>query len=113
MPYLETVGFRSTTLICMFDLRANLISALVEGWCLETYTFHLPCRECTITLKDVALQLRLLFDGSAITGTSSESATLCYHLLGCSPHNGEDRFTSLKFSLLRGNFEHLLSSAIE
>ncbi|KAG8474383.1 hypothetical protein CXB51_034142 [Gossypium anomalum] len=35
-----------------------------ERWRPETQTFHLPCGECTITLEDVQLQLRLLVDES-------------------------------------------------
>ncbi|KAK5784920.1 hypothetical protein PVK06_039461 [Gossypium arboreum] len=68
MPYLELVGFTSTALIQTFDLRYELISALVERWRQETHTFHLSCGEYTVTLEDVALQLRLPIDGSAITG---------------------------------------------
>ncbi|KAK5833470.1 hypothetical protein PVK06_017306 [Gossypium arboreum] len=51
----------------MFDLRCDLIFALVERWCPETCTFHFPCGECTITLEDVALQLGLPIDNSAVT----------------------------------------------
>ncbi|MBA0618730.1 hypothetical protein Godav_028030 [Gossypium davidsonii] len=42
----------------------KLISAFIERWRPETYTFHLLCRECTITLEDVQLQLGLLVDES-------------------------------------------------
>ncbi|MBA0881747.1 hypothetical protein Goshw_011178, partial [Gossypium schwendimanii] len=35
---------------CKLDL--ELISVLVERWRPKTYTFHLPCDECTITLED-------------------------------------------------------------
>ncbi|KAK5772449.1 hypothetical protein PVK06_048738 [Gossypium arboreum] len=98
IPYLELAGFRSAALIRTFDLRYDLISALVERWRPETHTFHLLCGECTITLEDVALQLGLPIDGNVVTGVSliSRPATLCYELLGHSPSEG--KFTSLRFS---------------
>ncbi|KAA3457171.1 serine/threonine-protein phosphatase 7 long form-like protein [Gossypium australe] len=68
--YLDIEGFGMTTLIRTFALRADLISALVERWRLETHTCRLSCEECTITLKDVALQLGLLVDGATVTGSS-------------------------------------------
>ncbi|KAK5775303.1 hypothetical protein PVK06_043176 [Gossypium arboreum] len=68
MPCLELAGFGSTTLIRMFDLWYDLISALVERWRPDTHTFHLPCGECNVTLEDVALQLGLPIDESAVTG---------------------------------------------
>ncbi|KAH1128734.1 hypothetical protein J1N35_000112 [Gossypium stocksii] len=42
MPYLEQVGFGSVALIRTFDLRYDLISALVERRRPETHTFHFP-----------------------------------------------------------------------
>ncbi|KAK5793249.1 hypothetical protein PVK06_034389 [Gossypium arboreum] len=113
IPYLELAGFGSAVLIRNFDLRYDLISALVEQWCPETHTFHLPCVECTITLKDFALQLGLPIGENAITGVSliSRPATLCYELLGRSPSEG--KFASLRFSWLKENFEHLPSTANE
>ncbi|XP_016704176.1 protein MAIN-LIKE 2-like [Gossypium hirsutum] len=111
MPYSELVGFGSAALIRTFDLRYNLISALVKRWHPKTHTFHLLCG--TITLQDVALQLGLPIDGNAVTGVSSisRSAALCYDLLGRSPNEG--KFTGLKFSWLKANFEHLPSTANE
>ncbi|MFQ6637294.1 hypothetical protein Gotur_013601 [Gossypium turneri] len=87
MPYLEQAGFGSAALIRTFDLRYDLISALVERWCPETHTFHFSYGECTVTLEDVALQLGLSIDGSLVTGVSAfaEPTTLCYSLLGDSP----------------------------
>ncbi|MFQ6659004.1 hypothetical protein Gotur_028058 [Gossypium turneri] len=49
-------------------LDCTLISALVKMWRLEMRTFHLPYDECTITLEDVQLQLRLPVDGLVVTG---------------------------------------------
>ncbi|XP_040953646.1 protein MAINTENANCE OF MERISTEMS-like [Gossypium hirsutum] len=94
IPYLDLAGFGSAALIRTFELRYDLISALVERWRPVTHTFHLPCGECTVTLEDVALQLGLPIDGNAVTGVSSISrpATLCNELLGRSPSQG--KFTS-------------------
>ncbi|KAK5784760.1 hypothetical protein PVK06_039290 [Gossypium arboreum] len=76
IPYLELAGFGSAALFRTFDLRYDLISALVERWRPETHTFHLPCGECTITLEDVALQLGLPIDGNVVTGISLISRQL-------------------------------------
>ncbi|XP_040940167.1 protein MAINTENANCE OF MERISTEMS-like [Gossypium hirsutum] len=113
IPYLELAGFGSAALIRTFDLRYDLISALVERWRPETHTLHLPCGECTITLEDMALQLGLPIEGYVVTGVSliSRPVTLCYELLGRSPSEG--KFTSLRFSWLKANFEHLPSTTNE
>ncbi|MFQ6622474.1 hypothetical protein Gotur_001808 [Gossypium turneri] len=91
MPYLEQDGFGSAALIRTFDLRYDLLSALVERWRLETHTFHFSCRECTVTLEDVVLQLGLPIDRSPVTGVSSftDPAALCNQLLGDSPNDDE------------------------
>ncbi|KAK5843056.1 hypothetical protein PVK06_005486 [Gossypium arboreum] len=68
MPYLQFAGFGDVALIRRFDLKANLISALVERWCTETHTFSMPCGEFTITLEDVAMQLGLRVVGAVVTG---------------------------------------------
>ncbi|KAA3471034.1 serine/threonine-protein phosphatase 7 long form-like protein [Gossypium australe] len=52
---------------CKLDLA--IVSALVERWRLEMHTLHLLCGECTITLKDVQLQLGLPVDGSVVNGS--------------------------------------------
>ncbi|KAG8478257.1 hypothetical protein CXB51_028028 [Gossypium anomalum] len=115
MLYLELARFGSVALIRTFDLRYDLISALVERWHPETHTFHLPCGECIVTLEDVALQLGLPIYGSPLTGVSAiaEPATLCYSLLGASPGDDESNFSGLKFTWLKANFEHLPDNATE
>ncbi|KAK5845058.1 hypothetical protein PVK06_001211 [Gossypium arboreum] len=115
MPYLELAGFESAALIQTFDLLYDLISTLVERWRPDTYTFHFPCGECTVTLEDVALQLGLPIDRSAVTSVSTiaELAALIYSLLGVSPIDAKSKFTSLKFSWLKVNFEHLSINATE
>ncbi|MFQ6661405.1 hypothetical protein Gotur_029582 [Gossypium turneri] len=105
MPYLEQAGFGSAALIQTFDLRYDLLSALVERWRPETHTFHFPCGECTVTLEDVALQLGLPINGSPVTGVTSftDLTALCYQLIGDSPNDDESNFTSLKFTWLKGH----------
>ncbi|MFQ6669895.1 hypothetical protein Gotur_034971, partial [Gossypium turneri] len=70
---------------CKLD--SKLISALVERWRPETHTFHLPCGECTITLKYVNLQLGLSVDEYPVTGSvqSGDWGAVCYELLGAIP----------------------------
>ncbi|XP_012461338.1 protein MAIN-LIKE 2-like [Gossypium raimondii] len=115
MPYLELAEFGSPALIRTFDFRYDLIYALVKRWRPETYTFHLLCGECIVTLEDVALQLGLPIDRSAIMGVSmiAEPVALCYSLLGVSPNDDESKFTGLIFSWLKANFEHLSINATE
>ncbi|XP_016681335.1 serine/threonine-protein phosphatase 7 long form homolog [Gossypium hirsutum] len=91
----------------------DAILGVSRNQCPETHTFHLPCGECT--LEDVALQLGLPIDGSAITGISTIAGptALCYSLLRLSPNNAESKFFGLRFSWLKVNFEHLSINATE
>ncbi|KAG8483520.1 hypothetical protein CXB51_022373 [Gossypium anomalum] len=115
MSYLELAGFGSAALTRTFDLRYDLISALVERWLPETHTFHLPCGECTVTLEDVALHFGLPIDGDAVTGVSAivKPAALCYSLLGASLGDAESTFSELKFTWLKAIFQYLSVSATE
>ena len=45
----------------------GLICALVKRWHEETSSFHLPFREMTVTLDDVACLLRLPIDGMLLS----------------------------------------------
>ncbi|TYK18930.1 serine/threonine-protein phosphatase 7 long form-like protein [Cucumis melo var. makuwa] len=61
----------------------HLITALVEHWRPETHTFLMPCGECTITLKDVEVKLRLPVDGKPLTGSLRYNWKVIYEdLLG-------------------------------
>ncbi|XP_017647877.1 protein MAIN-LIKE 2-like [Gossypium arboreum] len=88
--YLRDAGFWHVVTIgrgCKFD--PKLISALIERWRPETYTFYLPCGECTITLEDVELQLGLPVDRYTVTGSaySTDWGAICYELLGAISDN--------------------------
>ncbi|KAG8491652.1 hypothetical protein CXB51_014931 [Gossypium anomalum] len=52
---------------CKLDF--TLISALVERWRPETYTFHFSYGECIIKLEDIVLQLGMPMDGPIIMGS--------------------------------------------
>ncbi|KAA3474057.1 serine/threonine-protein phosphatase 7 long form-like protein [Gossypium australe] len=91
----EMTGLRNE-LALISELRANLISALVERWCPKTHTFHLLYGEVTITLQDVAVQLGLSINGEAVTrlGKVPDLWGICARLLGrVAPNNEEGRLT--------------------
>ncbi|MFQ6670015.1 hypothetical protein Gotur_035050 [Gossypium turneri] len=72
---------------CKLD--PKLISVFIERWRPEKHTFHISCGECTITLEDMQLQLRLPVDGSLLTGSvqSTDWGAICYDLLSAIPDN--------------------------
>ncbi|RYR14438.1 hypothetical protein Ahy_B04g071017 [Arachis hypogaea] len=70
IPYLERAGLYHLARLNTrwFWLDEPLVSAFIERWHPETHTFHMPFRECTITLQDVAYQLGLPVNRKAISG---------------------------------------------
>lgn len=106
--YLRKAGFWHVATLgwgCKVD--PKLISALIERWRPKTHTFHLPYRECTITLEDMKLQLGLPVDESALTGSVQFAywRAVCYDLLGAILDNiYGDR---IKIGWLRDTFPEL------
>ncbi|KAL8115534.1 hypothetical protein AgCh_022148 [Apium graveolens] len=66
IPFLQSSGFYGVVRVSALQLDWSLLSALIERWRPETHTFHLPMREVTITLQDVAVLLGLPIDGRAL-----------------------------------------------
>ncbi|KAK5845678.1 hypothetical protein PVK06_001886 [Gossypium arboreum] len=64
---------------------------LIESYLREAGFWHVATigGECTITLEDVHLQLRLSMDGYAVTWSTSSTdwGAVCYELLGAIPDN--------------------------
>ncbi|XP_027355456.1 serine/threonine-protein phosphatase 7 long form homolog [Abrus precatorius] len=63
LPHLTLAGFAGVAQLACFPIDLHLITALVERWRPETHTFHMPPGECTITLQNIAIQIRLRIDG--------------------------------------------------
>ncbi|QHN85208.1 uncharacterized protein DS421_16g535360 [Arachis hypogaea] len=78
IPYLETASlFHLARLNSQwFWVDEALVSAFVERWHHETHTFHMPFRECTITLQDVAYQLGLPIDRETVSGCLTDFENL-------------------------------------
>lgn len=55
IPYIVSAGLYSVSRLVNEKIDHVLVTALVERWRQETYTFHLPVGEATMTLQDVAL----------------------------------------------------------
>ncbi|XP_072066719.1 protein MAIN-LIKE 1-like [Arachis hypogaea] len=67
-PYLRLAGFEYVAYMVEFEHDWPLALGLIERWMSKCHTFHLPCREITITLQDVAYQLGLRIDGDPVSG---------------------------------------------
>ena len=50
IPYLELTRLYDFHLVAYGRVDRAIITAMVERWCQETHTFHLPLGEATITL---------------------------------------------------------------
>ena len=85
-PYVIRAGFYGVYRLGHIMIDWPLITCLVERWRPETHTFHVPVREMTITLQDVAIILGLRIDGPIVIGTRVLNvAELCGELLCVTP----------------------------
>ena len=86
-----------------------LITALVDRWCLETNSFHLPSGEATVTLEDVAYIYSLPIDGPLVVGCTFSGklvAPVCEEVLGITPEEKIGYLgITMKFKWLEDNFK--------
>ncbi|KAH1197420.1 Protein MAIN-LIKE 1 [Glycine max] len=59
IPLLRQSSFYWIMKMTYLKINSSLIAVLIERWRLKTHTFHMRCRECTITLQDVSVLLGL------------------------------------------------------
>jgi len=102
---LQDAGFGGVAKLRHLKVDHGLVTALVERLRLKTHTFHLPTRECTISLQDVSLHLGLCVNGPPIIGpTMLDSDELCDTLLGIIPVKGKSIVGSMiELKWLRDN----------
>ncbi|KAL0449544.1 UNVERIFIED_CONTAM: Serine/threonine-protein phosphatase 7 long form [Sesamum latifolium] len=75
LAVLHQIGFFGVYRCGRLVYDCHLITALVERWHPETFTFHFHVEEATITLQDVQVIWVLPIDGVPITGLDIERST--------------------------------------
>ena len=86
MQYIDATGLTGLFEVPDMEVNHALITALVEQWCLEMHTFHLPHGETGITLQDIEVMLGILVDGLLVTRrTDLKWNKVCRDLLGHEP----------------------------
>ncbi|KAH1261801.1 Serine/threonine-protein phosphatase 7 long form [Glycine max] len=108
IPLLRQSGFYWIMKMDYLKINVSLITVLIKRWRPETHTFHMRCRECTITLQDVSVLLGLCVDGAPLIGqTNLDWAELCEELLGVRPQEGELQGNVVKLSWLAHHFSQI------
>ncbi|XP_027362624.1 serine/threonine-protein phosphatase 7 long form homolog [Abrus precatorius] len=108
IPHLTVVGFAGVAQLASIPIDCQLITALVERWKPETYTFHMPPGECTITLQDIAIQMGLRIDGRpVIAPTGGDRGQIVEDLLGIRPPSSAFMGSNLKLTWLDDHFPHV------
>lgn len=103
---ITTRGIFGVYRICHIQYHHALITAIVERWWQEMYTFHLPVEECSITCQDVAILLGLPIDGHAVIAPLLDvpPAKVCERVLSICPADHALRSSKLKFSWIADTF---------
>ena len=86
MQYIDAVGLIGLFKLPNIEVDHALITALVERWCPEMHTFHLPHGEMGITLQDIEVMLGISVDMLLVIGrTNLKWNEVCQDLLGHEP----------------------------
>ncbi|KAL0392137.1 UNVERIFIED_CONTAM: Serine/threonine-protein phosphatase 7 long form [Sesamum radiatum] len=109
------MGFLGVIQCGHIEIDQHLITALVERWRPETYTFYFPIGEATVTLQDVAIIWGLPIEGNFITGVDTKWTTqqwqnYCHQFLGFQPDEKALKNSRIKFTILH---EWLLSNTCD
>ena len=77
------LGLERLHMVPSIKLDHALITAFVEQWHPETYSFHLPHGEMTITLQDVEVIMGMPIKGEAMVRFTKRTwKTICDEILG-------------------------------
>lgn len=80
--YTASAGHYGVSHLGTINIDHAFMIALVERWCQETHTFHLPVYEASMTLQDFAVIMGLQIDGPYVFApTLNEWRFTCYVLL--------------------------------
>lgn len=66
--YIEYVGSQGVMHCSTVKVYHGLITAFLERWRREIYSFHLPLGKAIVTLHDVYVLFELCIDGDPVTG---------------------------------------------
>ncbi|CAN1769709.1 Protein MAIN-LIKE 2, partial [Linum perenne] len=91
----------------------ELVTALIERWCLETNTFHILQGEAIITLEDVEVLIDLPTRGHPVSvGYDGRDANvICQKLLGAISSSRSFHGHQVKISWVKEQFDRLPAGA--
>ncbi|KAH1254391.1 Serine/threonine-protein phosphatase 7 long form [Glycine max] len=94
IPLLRQCDFYWIMKMGYLKISVSLITTLIERWRPETHTFHMRCRECTITLQDVCI---IRPQECELQGSVVKLSWLAHHFSQINNHDGNieqlQRFT--------------------